>query len=441
MRTTARAIADAVGGSLVGPDVPVEGAAIDTRELAPGELFVAIVAERDGHDFVSHAHEVGAAAYLTAREPVGGTAIRVVDTADALSRLGSWARRRLDDRVGDRVVGVTGSVGKTTVKDMVASVLGERWATHASHRSFNNELGVPLTLFNAAETTEAVVVEMGARGVDHVAALCTVAEPTIGVVTTVGLAHTELFGTLDEVVRAKGELVEALPRSGTAVLNGDVPEVVGMAARTDARVVTFGFGSADVRAAHIHVDAELRPTFRLESDWGSADVALHARGEHQVANALAAAAVGLVSGMRADEVADGLAELSLSPWRMELSTSPSGAVVINDAYNANPASTEAALRALAMLAAERRTAVLGPMAELGDHAPAEHRRIAAVAEELGIRLIAVGELEYGTYAEQVADIESALEVLGPLGAGDAVLVKGSRVAGLERLAEALQGGG
>jgi UDP-N-acetylmuramoyl-tripeptide--D-alanyl-D-alanine ligase len=435
VRFRASEIATIVGGELVGPDVDVDGVGIDSRELRPGQAFVPVAGQRDGHDFVGAALEAGAAAYLTARSPVGGTAVVVADPAAALVALGSAAR----DRLPDRVVGITGSVGKTSTKDLAARALGRRYRVHASERSFNNELGVPITLVNAPEGTEATVVEMGARGIGHIAELCAVARPTIAVVTAVEMVHTQLFGDLETVARAKRELVEALPASGVAVLNAANPFVRAMAGHTAARVVTFGVDgpSADVRAIDVVLDDELRPSFRLESPWGGADVHLAVRGRHHVANALAAAAVALVCDVVPGEVAAGLAEASLSPWRMELSRTGSGALVLNDAYNAGPASMEAALRSLADLGAERRIAVLGPMAELGDESAAEHRRLAVLALELGARVIAVAADDYGPDVDHVADVDDALAALGPIGPGDAVLVKGSRVAGLERLAAAL----
>jgi UDP-N-acetylmuramoyl-tripeptide--D-alanyl-D-alanine ligase len=438
MRFSATEIARAVGGGLRGDDVETDGVAIDSRTISGGELFVPIVAERDGHEFVAAAMAAGAAAYLTsgAPAPVDIPAIVVPDTGEALLALGRHAR----SRVGDRVIGVTGSVGKTTVKDLTAGALGARFTVQASPRSFNNELGVPLTLANSPDGVEAVVVEMGARGRGHIAQLCDVARPTVGVVTTVVLAHTEMFGTVDEVAAAKGELVESLPTTGTAVLNGDHPLVVGMAGRTDARVLTFGVerSGVDVTASAIVLDDELRPSFRLHSPWGGADVWLPVRGAHQVMNALAAASAAMACGVPPEEAAGGLARAVLSPWRMDLRRTASGAVVLNDAYNANPTSMEAALRSLAALPVSstgRRIAVVGVMAELGPEGKSEHRRVADLAKDLGIELIAVATSDYGV--TEMPDIDSAVEALGPLGAGDAVLVKGSRVAGLEKLADLL----
>ena len=439
MRFRAIEIAHAVQGELVGDnghDTDVDGVAVDSRLVTGGELFVPIAADRDGHDFIPAAIEAGAVAYLTARGSYGGVAITVDDTGRALLALGRHARSRLDVPV----IGITGSVGKTTVKDLTAAALSPRYVTHASPRSFNNELGVPLTLATAPENVQAVVVEMGARGRGHIASLCAVAQPTIGVVTTVALAHAEMFGTIEEVASAKGELVEALPATGTAVLNADHPLVLGMAARTEARVVTFGIdlsrgGAVDVTASDVTVDDELRPSFHLNSPWGGADVRLTVRGIHQVMNALAAASAAMAAGVTPDEVAHGLARAVLSQWRMDLQRTKSGALVLNDAYNANPTSMEAALRALSALPAERKVAVLGVMAELGSEGPAAHRRIAELAGELGIEVITVNAPLYGV--STASSIDEALRMLGTVRTGDAVLVKGSRVAGLEELAARL----
>jgi UDP-N-acetylmuramoyl-tripeptide--D-alanyl-D-alanine ligase len=423
-------VAAATGGLVEGPEVEVDGVTIDSRADVAGRLFVPIVAERDGHDFVPAALAAGAAAYLSSRPTQGGTAVVVEDTLLALGAVGGLAR----DRLPDRVIGVTGSVGKTSVKDLLAAALASTYRTVASEKSFNNEMGVPLTLANAPDGTEAAVVEMGARGIGHIRLLCDLARPTIGVVTAVGHVHTELFGTIDDVARGKGELVESLPASGTAVLNADDERVAAMATRTDATVVTYGSAGV-VTATDLTLDDDLRPSFRLRSPWGDADVRLAVRGHHQVGNALAAAAAALAAGAPLDAVADGLGRAALSPWRMDLRRTAAGALVLNDAYNANPISMAAALRSLAALEARRRVAVLGTMAELGDVAEAEHAAIAALAVELGIRVVALDEPRYG--GEQVADVDEAAAALGELGDGDAVLLKGSRVAGLERLAERL----
>ncbi|MBV8980142.1 MAG: UDP-N-acetylmuramoyl-tripeptide--D-alanyl-D-alanine ligase, partial [Acidimicrobiia bacterium] len=311
MKLLASQVAEITGGTLHGPDVTVDGAGIDSRVLRPGALFVPVVAERDGHDFIDAALGGGAAAYLTARQPGDGTAVVVADTSAALSALGAWARRQLPGPV----VGITGSAGKTSTKDLLGAVLRAELPTAVSERSFNNELGVPLTLVNADDGTRAAVLEMGARGFGHIAWLCELARPDIGIVTNVASAHTEMFGDLDGVARAKGELPAALPDTGTAVLNGNDERVMGMASRTKARVLTFGVGDGDVRATGVIVDEELQPSFTLESPWGSGDVRLHARGKHQALNAAASAAAALVVGVAFERVVERLESAPLSPWR------------------------------------------------------------------------------------------------------------------------------
>lgn len=438
MRWTRGAIAATVGGTLVGPDGPVDGVTIDSREVRPGMLFVPLVATRDGHDFIGAARDAGAAGWFTSRTDgacaVDG-AIVVPDTAAALTALGRAARALLPDRV----IGVTGSAGKTSTKDLAAAILRAHGPAAASAKSFNNELGVPLTLANAPEGAWAAVIEMGARGIGHIATLCSVARPTVGVVTNIGTAHLEMFGSARSIADAKGELLEALPVSGTAVLDLDGAMFEVLRAKTRAGLLSFsssGSASADLRATEVTIDGTLRPSFRMETPWGSARVDVGARGAHQVANALAAAAASLVVGASIDEVVTGLATEELSSWRMELVEAPSGAVVLNDAYNANPASMAAALDALAALPGTRRIAVLGTMAELGPDREPLHREVISRARALGIDLVlAVDEPAYGV--ESVGSIAAAVERLGALGRGDVVLVKGSRVAGLERLAALL----
>lgn len=434
VRMSASKVAEAAGGRLFGPDVELSGISIDSRTAASGELFVPVVAERDGHDFIDDALAAGVAAYLTSEAPRGATAVVVDDTAAALAELG----RHVRDRFAGPVVGITGSVGKTSVKDMAAAAIGADRPTHASPMSFNNELGVPLTLANCPEEVEAVVVEMGARGMGHIAWLCSLARPTVGVVTSVGAAHTELFGTLEAVAEAKGELVESLDPSGVAVLNADQLLVAAMAERTEATVLTFGRAAGEVRASKVSLDDGLCPRFRLETPHGQADVALAVCGEHMVDNALAAAAAALAVGVGVDEIAAGLGSARLSPWRMEVTELASGAVLINDSYNANPMSMAAALRSLAAVDRPRRVAVLGEMAELGDRTVAEHAAIGALAQELGIEVIPVATADYGL--APVDDAIAAVAALGPVDGDTAVLVKASRVAGLEAVAAALAEG-
>ncbi|MGI8662569.1 MAG: UDP-N-acetylmuramoyl-tripeptide--D-alanyl-D-alanine ligase [Acidimicrobiales bacterium] len=426
-------VAGAVAGVLHGGSATCSGAAIDSRAVRGGELFVPIVAERDGHSFVAAAIANGAAGWLgSERVDTDGSWIEVGDTSAALLDIGRFARAKLPDRV----VGITGSVGKTTVKDLACAALSGAFATHASARSFNNELGVPLTLAEAPDDVEAVVVEMGARGLGHVALLCDVARPTIGVVTAVALAHAEMFGTIEEVAAAKGELIEALPAEGTAVLNADDPFVAAMRERTEAQIVLFGLGpGVEVTAEHVALDEQLRASFELRMPSGTAHVCLRLRGQHQVINALAAAAAAHAAGVDVEVAAAGLGNAEPAPHRMVLLRTETGAIVVDDAYNANPTSMAAALRSLAALSARRRVAVLGVMAELGPSAPSEHRRVAELAADLGIEVIAVDCDAYGV--DVVDGVGGALALLGALGEGDAVLVKASRVAGLDRLVDDL----
>lgn len=425
-------IAAAVDGRLVGDDVVVDGVSIDSRTVAAGELFVPIVAERDGHDFIAGAVDRGAAAYLSSGpESVDAPHVLVDDTAGALAAMAAAVRPAL----GSRVIGITGSVGKTSTKDLVTAALSAGLRTHASYRSFNNELGVPLTLLNAPEGVEAVVVEMGARGLGHIRELCRYVQPTIGVVTRVGAAHTELFGSVDAVADGKGELIEALPAWGRAVLNADDPLVAAMARRCACDVIGYGLEHGDVRAEAIALDDELRPSFTARTPWGNQTVQLGVAGVQNISNTLAAIAVGVACGLDLPTLADGLGRAEMSPWRMDVHRGSSGALVINDAYNANPMSIEAALRSLAAVDADRRLAVLGVMAELGDEHDEGHRAMSQLAAELDIQVLAFDEAAYGV--DVFTSHDDVLEALGELGERDAVLVKGSRVARLEALAQRL----
>ena len=455
MKLTLGEIAAITAGRLsdADPDIPVTSFSIDTRTLRPGALFVALRAERDGHDFVADALDRGAVGALVSRPVEGVGLVLVDDTATALTALGRAARDRL---AGTPVVGITGSTGKTSTKDLTAATLAPAGPVGASPVSFNNEIGVPLTLLSAPDGAAAVVVEMGARGIGHIATLCAVAAPTIGVITNIGMAHAEFFGSREEVARGKGELLEALPTDGHAVLCADDDMTPGLAARTSATVLTTGAAAgADVRISAVQLDEELRPAFHLDTPWGSADVPpLPVRGAHQAGNAGFAVAVAGIAGVRLEDAVAGLAGAVGSPLRMDLRRSPSGVVVLNDSYNANPTSMAAALDALAKLAAKaggegsggRRFAVLGPMAELGPHATAEHHRLGKLVAVAGVELLiavnapdlAEGARASGTDAVDVTSAEEAVNALaGHLQSGDAVLVKASRVAGLERVAAAL----
>ena len=434
MRFSTSELAARLGGELVGPDVTVEGASIDSRTALPGQLYVPIVAERDGHAFIAAALDAGVAAYLTMQEPAGGTAVVVADTSSALMDLGLLARARVGG-----VVGITGSVGKTTTKDLVHHCLASAFQTAASERSFNNELGLPLTLLNAPDDAQWVVLEMGARGVGHITRLARVARPQVGIVTSVAMAHVGYFGDLEGVARAKSELVTSLPASGVAVLNRDDPRVARMASVSPCPVLGYAVDAdADVRAEEVVLDGDLRPRFRLTTPWGKGEVRLALHGVQQVPNALAAAAAALWCGVPFDGVVQALSEVTGSPLRMEVRHPPNGPVMIVDCYNANPASTDAALRSLARLGTGRKLALLGLMAELGDDTEEEHRRMTALAAELGIEVVGYQTGLYGP--DQVTGVDSAVALLRALGTGDAVLVKGSRVARLEDVVRAYEAG-
>jgi UDP-N-acetylmuramoyl-tripeptide--D-alanyl-D-alanine ligase len=439
-------VAAAVGGTLhdvADPDVTVTGdVELDSRKAGPGGLFVALAGERvDGHEHAAGAVAAGAVAVLAAR-PVGVPAVVVPDVPAALAALATAVLDRLPEVT---VVGVTGSSGKTSTKDLLAQVLAELGPTVAPPGSFNNEIGHPYTVLRATGETRYLVLEKSARGIGHVAWLTRVARPRIGVVLNVGSAHLGEFGSREAIAQAKGELVEALPADGLAVLNADDPYVLAMAGRTDARVVTVGLSpGADVRAEEVELRSGM-PAYTLVTPAGNARVTLAVHGQHQVGNSLSVAAVALELGMTPRQVAEALGRARpLSRWRMEVTERADGVVVVNDAYNANPESMAAALRALVTMGDGKRTwAVLGPMAELGATAPQEHARVGALAAELGVdRLVVVGDdaapMAAGGNARRVADVGEAVELLRTeLEPGDVVLVKASRAAGLERVALAV----
>ena len=447
-------VAGVVGGRLVDgePDIVVTVAASDDRDCVPGTLFAAIRGERvDGHDFISSARERGAVAALTTR-PVGSPAIVVDDVVASLGMLASYVIQRLP---GTLVMGLTGSSGKTTTKDLLAAILAPHGETVAPRGSFNSEVGLPLTVLSCTTRTRYLVLEMGMRGRTHIAYLCQIAHPSIAGVINVGSAHIELLGSREAIAEAKAEIIDDLPADGTAIMHADNPLVMGQAGRTSAPIMTFGEAAdAVVRASDVTLDALARPRFTLHWQGSAVPVQLTLSGEHQVANALAATAFALAAGI---DLADIVAVLetyqSPSKWRMEVTERPDGVTVINDAYNANPESVRAALKALvAMGNQERRTwAVIGEMRELGDHSIEEHDAIGRLAVRLDVsKLVAVGEgarpvhlgaAHEGSWGEEsmwVPDVDAAIALLREqVQPGDIVLVKASRSIGLEKVAEAL----
>jgi UDP-N-acetylmuramoyl-tripeptide--D-alanyl-D-alanine ligase len=457
---TAGEIAHATGGVVVGGDGAVRASSLanDSRTLVPGACFAALQGDRDGHEFVGAAFDNGASVALVSRDPgvavlAGSALVQVDDVERALLPLGAVARERLHDAT---VVGITGSTGKTGTKDLTAAAFSGTFRVHATPASFNAEIGLPMTLFGAPVDTEVLVLELGARAPGDISALCAVALPTTGVITNVGLAHAGHLGGPGGVERTKGELLEALETGGLAVLDAADAATPRLAARTRASVLlvstTDGI-EADVSAHSIEVDADLHPSFQLDSPWGAGAVQLRVRGVHHVTNATMAAAVALAHGVAFADVAARLATVEPAPGRMEFARTASGGLVLDDAYNANPASMRAALTALAAVRVPgQHIAVLGEMLELGPHSVEEHTRLGCAVAEAGVdALIAVG-VEAGPLADaarergvydvvHVPDAAAALAVASDrVGAADVVLVKGSRAVGLELVVRGLRTG-
>jgi UDP-N-acetylmuramoyl-tripeptide--D-alanyl-D-alanine ligase len=485
---TVAQIAEIVGGELadITPDEaarrPVTGTVeFDSRAVTAGGLFLALPGARsDGHDFAAAAVDAGAAAVLAAR-PVGVPAIVVPPAAAAdaqagvlehdadgsgaavLAALAKLAAAVAAELVagGLTIIGVTGSSGKTSTKDLIAAALRPLGEVVAPPGSFNNELGHPWTVLRATEDTDYLVLEMSARHPGNIAALAAIAPPSIAVVLNVGTAHLGEFGSRDVIATTKAELVQAVPASGVVILNADDPLVDAMAEKTAARVVRIGQSpAADIRAVDVELDDLARPRFTLVTA-EAVPVRLAVHGEHQVGNALCAAAVALECGATPQQVAAALAGAGpVSRHRMEVHTRADGVTVVNDAYNANPDSMKAGLQALAVMARSRGSgrswAVLGEMAELGDSSITEHDRVGRLAVRLDIsRLVVVGtgrpmnamhhgavmEGSWGSESSMVDDADAALALLrAELQPGDVVLVKASNAAGLGSLAEALLGG-
>ncbi|MFT3969276.1 MAG: UDP-N-acetylmuramoyl-tripeptide--D-alanyl-D-alanine ligase [Micropruina sp.] len=441
-----------------GPDV-----VIDSRLATPGAVFVALPGEHvDGHDFIAAAADRGAAAALCTRATDAPLAHLLVD--DAEQGLSDLARGVVAQATASGLVclAITGSSGKTSTKDLLGQVLAAAGPTVSPEGSFNNEIGVPLTALRIDDGTRYLVSEMGARGDGHIAWLCGIVPPRIGVVLNVGHAHLGEFGSVAGIAAAKGELVEALPADGWAVLNGDDPLVLGMAARTSARLATFSLagepasGELRVWAADIVPDDLQRHAFTLRAA-GTVEAAVPVRllgsGRHQVANALAAAAAALAAGLPAALIAEALSGATArSRWRMQLSPRPDGVLIVNDSYNANPDSMRAALTTVAAMRRPdgRLIAVLGDMLELGPESAAEHYRLGVLAAGLGFEVVALGEFADDVAAgaraasgtvRVVADRAAAVAVTGAdLQPSDVVVVKASRGLALDTVADALASG-
>ncbi|WP_123570015.1 MULTISPECIES: UDP-N-acetylmuramoyl-tripeptide--D-alanyl-D-alanine ligase [Frigoribacterium] len=461
---TPRQIADITGGRLVHPEearvaTPVDGTVeTDSRLVTPGSIFFALRGEvTDGHLFVDAATSNGAALVVAERELETTAPLVVVDDGVvALSRLAAAVVDHVRRLGRLKVVGVTGSNGKTSTKNMLRAVLGDVAPTVAPQGSFNNHVGAPISMLRIDETTEYLVVEMGASGPGEIARLVDIARPDTGVVLKVGLAHAGGFGGIEGTRAAKAEMVTDLPATGTAVLNADDDRVAGMAAVTAARVVTFGQGpSADYRASDIDVSAS-GTSFTFEHGDVSRRVTLRILGEHHVMNALAALSVVGEWGVDLDRAVTVLEGVTRAErWRMEVLDAPGGVTVVNDAYNASPDSVAAALKTLAQITGpdHRSVAVLGEMAELGEYARDEHDRVGRLVVRLNVgQLVVVGHearhihmaagLEGSWDGESVLvdTIDEAYDFLqGTLRAGDVVLVKSSKSAGLRLLGDRLAG--
>lgn len=459
---TAAEVADATSGTLrAEAGVAVTGpVVVDSRLVEPGALFVAVPGQHvDGHDFAAAAVEAGAALVLATRPVDGVPCVVVADVQVALGELARTVLERLRSVAEVRVVAVTGSVGKTTTKDLLGQLLGPEVGPEAivvPAGSFNNEIGLPLTVLRATPATRVLVLEMGADAPGNIADLTRVAPPDVGIVLAVGTAHLGRFGDVEAIARTKGEMVEGVRPGGTVVLNADDSRVAAMTGRAapTTDVVTFGtIPASDVRARDVVVDGG-RARFTLTTADGAAQVALRLVGAHHVSNALAAAAAALELGVPLDVVASRLSSAApLSPHRMAVTERPDGVTIVDDSYNANPDSMRAALRTLAVMAGRTRrsVAVVGEMLELGEAARTEHDAIGRLAVRLNVkRLVVVGEGAYhvhegaqqeGSWGEEsvfVPDLEAAREVLAAeLTEGDVVLVKASQGSGLWRLADQL----
>ncbi len=438
MRMTASEVAFAAHGTLIGPDVEANGISFDSRTLAVGQVFVAVGAERDGHEFCQDAIAGGAAFLLVnhGRRIDGATCVEVENTLDALASIGAYLRQKLSAQLQHRVVGITGSVGKTSTKDLVRAVLSGGFVhVHGPEKSLNNDIGVPITIANAPDECDALVLEMGMRGFGEIGRLCAIGQPLIGVITEVGDAHSSRVGGIDGVVRAKAELVQSLPADGVAIVNADSVNAMRTVNGIAARVITFGsHDGADVVWSTRSVDEFGRhlTVFRCGTDEASGLVPLP--GTHMVSNAAAAIAVGIHCGMSLQDAVSALASVAGAPQRMQWVATKAGLRILDDSYNANSLSVIAALHTLAQVKASLRFAVLGQMAEVDDEVNA-HLSVAATCRDLGIEIL---PLETDLYGVAALSVEEIVQRLSSGDIDSVVLVKGSRVAATERVVQALK---
>lgn len=451
MKWTAQQLAEITRGKLhADAALDVTGISTDTRELHAGDAFIAIVGEHfDGAEFATAAMHAGAALVIAERD-VGVPSIVVHDAQRAL---GAIARAHLDALPNTTVIAITGSSGKTSTKDLVAQVLTKAGETVAPVGSFNNEIGLPRTVLTATAATRFLVLEMGMRGLGHIASLCRIAPPDIATVINIGSAHVGVVGTREDIARGKAEILDALHSDGIAIINRDDSYAAMFRDRAHCAKLEFGLDEGAVHASDVRLDELARASFTLHIGPASAEVSMQLLGEHHVSNALAAAAIAHACGMDTESIAGALsAATARSHWRMEHHELPNGVTLINDAYNANPESMRSALRTLAAMGKGRRTwALLGEMRELGDAAVEEHDALGRLAVRLDIsKLVAIGDMgkliqmgaahegSWGDEAVHVHGIDDAVRyVTERWQSGDIVLIKASRSIGLERVAQAL----
>ncbi len=452
-------VAQIIDGTLIGkPNIRITGISTDSRTTKPGDLFCAILGERtDGHDHIIQAKANGAVAFLTSRDVSGDQVVAPTSSSEldpvisALGRLATYIRNIM---TAVEVIGVTGSSGKTSTKDMIGQVLSHAGPTHAPVGSPNNELGLPLTILAAAPGIRYLVAEMGMRGLHHISSLCEIAHPTIGVVTNVGQAHIGEVGSIEAIAQAKSELVQSLTDSGVAILNADDSRVLAMRDLTKATVFTYGFSNqADIRAENLELTTNGTYKFDLVYLGYRTSASIPILGEHNVMNALAAAAVGLAVGMELSQIVEALASLQqVSKWRLEVHKLPGEITIINDAYNANPESMVAALDTLQNIPGSVKTwAVLGMMHELGPQSVELHQDVIAHGSRIGIsHLVAVGEngqiyglpnlTDKAQKAVWLPDFQAATDyICSEVNSGDIVLFKASRSEQFEVLASDIQG--
>ena len=449
---TAKDVVNACKGELVAGDMDtrITSVSTDTRAIAAGSLFVALTGENsDGHKFLADALSKGAAGVVVSHKVEAQClAIRVPDTLLALGDIAEFYRTRFSPTV----VAVTGSVGKTTTKEMIAAVAAARGPVLKNEGNFNNEIGLPLTLLNLAPRHKTAVVEMAMRGAGQIDYLARIAKPSIGVITNIHMSHIELLGSMDAIADAKGELLDHLPTDGAAILNADDAYFDFLNRRANCRVVSFGESAqATVRAVSSGIDSKGCCHFKVVTPTGSFDAHIPVPGEHNIKDALAAIAVGEELGIAHDDIKSALASFKAPEKRANVIPSRRGYVVIDDTYNAGPASVKSALKTLSMMEGERKIAVLGDMLELGEHAVAEHLEIGRMVQDCGINsLVAVGELakliargaiDAGMPISAVSEFEdsaqAAKEVPSKVRERDVVLVKGSRAMKMERIVEGL----